>query len=283
MKRNKFEPQMDTDKHGFSNNMKYFVWLNEQQQGPFDEDAIQKMVSEGQISHETLLCPEGGQLDWTSAKDLFPPASPSAAIAETVSTNELQPATNQVPIASAEYQDNGTRLLIRLTSGMELKIKSIRLYDEVALSEINAKRDQVLKSFQGVSTGLGSIGSIGWVLATSVVIGAVEGALSAAAASSGTNLLLEVIRMEQKLRNEGVFIPVGNIENIEIPMPGLWRVPYKREVRICTGVNFWSEKQYENRQVTFAFIHSGDEFIFVRDEDDSIHSIRWSAIEHYIC
>jgi hypothetical protein len=262
--------------------MKYFVWLNEQQQGPFDEEAIQKMVSEGQIAHETLLCPEGGEFNWTPAKELFPPDLSSVANAEPVSTPELQPTTNQTPVASVEYEDNGTRLVVRLTSGLELKIKSIRLYDEVVLSEINSKRDQVLKSFQGVSTGLGSIGSIGWVLATSVVIGAVEGALSAAAASSGTNLLAEVIRMEQKLRSEGVFIPVGNIENIEMPMPGLWRVPYIREVRICTGVNFWSEKQYENRQVSFAFIHSGDEFVFVRDEDDSIHSIRWSAVEHYI-
>jgi hypothetical protein len=250
--------------------MKFFAWLNEQQQGPFDEETIQKMVSEGQITHETLLCPEGGDLDWTPAKELFPPDLSSTLAQETTT------------VSSAEHEDDGTRLEIRLTSGLELKIKAVRLYDEIVLAEINSKRAQALTSFQGVSTGLGSIGSIGWVLATSVVIGAVEGALSAAAASSGTNLLAEVIRTEQKLRNEGVFLPVGKIENVETPIPGLWRVPYKREARVQTGVNFWHEKQYGNREVPSAFIHSGDEFVVVQTDDGSICMIRWSAVERYV-
>ena len=61
--------------------MKFFVWLNEKQQGPFDDETIQKMVLEGQITHETLLCLEGGDLDWTPAKELFPPDLVSAHIA----------------------------------------------------------------------------------------------------------------------------------------------------------------------------------------------------------
>jgi hypothetical protein len=132
---------------------------------------------------------------------------------------------------------------------------------------------------QGVSTGLGSIGSIGWVLASSVVIGAVEGVLSAGAAASGTNLLAEVIRMEQKLRTEGVFFHVGKIENLETPI--LWRVPYKRTARVEAGKNFWGEKQFESREIPSAFIHSGDEFIWVQTDDGSVCSIRWSTVERY--
>lgn len=215
-------------------------------------------------------------MNWVPAKELFSPSDDA-----TVSPTALAPTQEKFSISPTYHEDDGTRLEIHLVSGLELKIKAIRLYDEIVLAEINLKRAQALKSFQGVSTGLGSIGSIGWVLATSVVIGAVEGALSVAAASSGANLLTEVIRMEQKLRMEGIFLPVGKIENIETPIPGLWRVPYKREAQVEAGVNFWHQKQFEKREVSSAFIHSGDEFISVQTEDDSIYSIRWSIVERY--
>src|ERR1035441_1274208 len=54
---------------------KFFVWQQDQQQGPFDQETIQQMISEGQITGETLLCPEDGGLDWTPAKELFFPGS----------------------------------------------------------------------------------------------------------------------------------------------------------------------------------------------------------------
>ncbi len=260
--------------------MQFFVWLNDQQQGPFDEETIQRMVSEGQIANETLLCPEGGDLDWTPAKELFPPdflATPRKAVVCSPGPPVLEKPADSL----ARREDDGTRVEVRLTSGVVLKIKAVRLNDETALAEVNAKRAQALKSFQGVSTGIGSIGSIGWVLATSVVVSAVEGALSAVAASAGTNLLAEVIQLEQKLRSDGVFMPVGVIENIEAPVPGLWRVPCKRGAMVQTGVNFWNVKQFENREVPSALIHSGDEFVGVQTDDDSITSVRWSAVELY--
>ena len=263
--------------------MKFFVWLNDQQQGPFDEETSQQMVLDGHITHETLLCPEGGDLDWTPAKELFPPDLPpeSSAIAGPTSgesvTTEIKPWD-----FSVQQADDGTRLRVRLVSGLELKIRAIRLYDEGALAEIITKRAEALKKFQGVSTGLGSIGSIGWVLASSVVIGAVEGILSAGAAASGANLLTDVIRMEQKLRTEGMFFAVGKIDNIETPVPGLWRVPYTQKKKIKTGVNFWSVEQFEVRDFHHAFIYSGDEFLAVQTDDDSIQLIRWSKVEHFI-
>jgi hypothetical protein len=263
--------------------MKFYVWLNEQQQGPFDDETIQKMVLDGQITHETLLCPEGGDLDWTPAKELFPPDSSSESSAVAVIPSGESDSIEIKPWDfSAQQADDGTRLKIRLASGLELKIRAIRLYDEVTLAEINTKRAEVMKKFQGVSTGLGSIGSIGWVLASSVVIGAVEGILSAGAAASGANLLTDVIRMEQKLRAEGLFFAVGKIDNIETPVPGLWCVPYNQKKRIKTGVNFWSVEQFEVRDFPSAFINSGDEFLAVQTDDASVHLIRWGSVEYCI-
>jgi len=270
--------------------MKFFVWIDEKQQGPFDEETIQKMVSEGQITHETLLCPEAGNLDWTPAKELFPSetsteafiVSPRNTLAEEIRVTGNNSAFDSQPFDFSGFQsDDGSRLHIRLTSGLELRIKAVRLYDEFVLANINLKRAEALQKLQGVSTGLGSLGSIGWVLASSVVIGAVEGVLSAGSSASGINLLAEVIQIEQKFRSEGLFIAIGKTENIETPIPGVWRVSYSQKQRVKTGVNFWSEEQFEMRDIPNALIHSGDEFVSFQTEDDSIHLIRWTSVEEY--
>src|SRR5437868_2805360 len=54
--------------------MSYFAWLNEQQEGPFDEAAIRKMISDRRIVKATLIYAEGGK-DWSPAQDLFPEVS----------------------------------------------------------------------------------------------------------------------------------------------------------------------------------------------------------------
>jgi len=53
-------------------------------------------------------------------------------------------------------------------------------------------------------------------------------------------------------------------------------VPYSRTIRS------WREKQYVNRQVPSAYVHSGDEFILVQADDGSARSIRWSTVEQYV-
>jgi hypothetical protein len=177
--------------------------------------------------------------------------------------------------------DDGCWLDIRLDSGAEMGIKAVRLYDEISLARINAKRSDAVNKLHGVSTGLGSIGSVGWVLATSVVIGAVEGVLSSSMEASGVNQLAQVIKMEQNLRTKGVFFQVGKIENIETPIPGLWRFSYTRKAHVEVGVTLLGYRKYELRDVQYAFIHSGDDFVTVGTKDGSVCSIRWSAVERY--
>ncbi len=257
--------------------MKFFAWLNEQQQGPFDEETIQLMISERQITHDTLLCPEGGDLDWTPAKELFFQDSIPDSFTPLPSIDEI----------SVEQSDNGSRLEIRLNSGAELKIKAVRLYDEIALTELNSKKAEAMKMFQGVSTGFGPWGSIEWVLAASAVIGAAEAVLSAGASSEGARLLGEAIQAERKLRNEGVFFTVGNIQFIENPIPGFWRVPVKKDIQIKVPVYkifVVKELPTETRtaKVTSAFVHNGDEFISMMADDNTVSSIRWNAIERYV-
>ena len=259
--------------------MKFFVWLHDQEQGPFGEETIQKMISDGQVSHETLLRPEDGELDWTAAKDLFPQESVTEGFAATSSPPVL---ANGSPIElrvhdhlSFVYQppkENDNSLVgIRLSSGVELKVKAVRLYDRNVLSEIESKKAEAAHNNEGVSTGFGAWGSIGWVLATTAVIGAVEGALSAHTATKGMDLLSDAIRMELDLRNNGVFLPVAAIDNIEHPYPETWLV-------LGESTYFFGGK---SKKYSSSFIHNGDEFIVVQTEDGSVCSVRWSSVEHY--
>ena len=232
--------------------IKFFVWLNEQQEGPFDEKSIQQMLSEKRITKDTLICPEGGGLDWIPVKDLF--------------LQDLLPESFIVPTSVdnlLEQSDDGSRLDIQLNSGEELKIKAIRLYDELALAKLNSKRAEAMKMLKGVSTGIAPWGSIGWVLAASAVIGTVESVLSAGTTTTGAKLLQEVIQIERNLHQRGVFFPVAKIQYIGTPTPDFWKAYRKKN------------------HATSAFIHNGDEFITVMTEDGLDCSIRWTAIGRY--
>jgi hypothetical protein len=249
--------------------MKFFVWLNDKQEGPFDEEAIRQMLSQGQIAQDTLACPEGSE-DWVSVKDLFFKDSLPESFADISSIDEtVSTSTN-----------DGSYVQIRLNSGTELKIKAICLYDENLLAALNSKKAQAAKMLQGVSTGLGAIGSIEWVLGASIVIGAAEAVLSAGASSTGIKLLEEAIQADRKLRNEGVFLIVSKIHSIEHPVPRLWRLRGKKMAQVEIVTSLASSKM-ETRAVFTTYIHNGDEFLSVVTDDDSVQSIRWSAVEHY--
>jgi GYF domain 2 len=259
---------MDTEEHGLNadffekhkDNMKFFALLNEQQQGPFDEEAVQKMISGGEIKRDTLVCSEDGDVAWTPAKELFFQDSLPESFIPPQSIDEML----------AEQSDDGSRLEIRLNSGADLKIKAVQLYDEIELVKVNSKKAEAMKMLKGVSTGIGPWGSIEWVLAASAVIGAVESVLSAGATSAGSSLLEEAIQAERKLRKEGVFFPVSKIQYIENPAPGFWRalaIKQKTGTRIKTAAS--------------AFVHNGDEFISLMTDDNLTCSIRWSAVESH--
>jgi len=233
--------------------MKFFTWINDQQQGPFEEEEPWKMLSEKQITRDTLVYPEGGDFDWTPVKELLFQDSLPESFVQPLSIGEM--ATSQI--------DDGSRLMIWLNSGAELKIKTIQLYDEIALARVNSKKAEAMKMLKGVSSGIGPWGSIEWVLAASAVIGAVEAVLSAGSTSTGSSLLKEAIQAERQLRKEGTFLPVGKIHNIEDPLPGSWRAFAKKA------------------KVKATFVHNGDEFISVMTDDDSTCSIRWNAVERY--
>lgn len=262
---------------------KFFVWQEEQQQGPFDHEVIQEMLASGQITDETLLCPEEGDLSWTPARELSlegsRPETPPARAETNESSEGAVESMAEIKINkfhSFFYQptenEENVSVEIKMQSGGELKIKAVRLFDESILLAIAAKRAEAAQGSKGVSTGLGSIGSLEWVLASSLVIGAVEGVLSAATNKAGTSSLAEALRLEQLLRKQDLLIPVGIIQNIEHPVPGLWRAVGEMRFQIP------DREPSSNKS---ALIHDGGDFLAVQTDDGALRSIRWSSVEAY--
>ncbi len=148
---------------------------------------------------------------------------------------------------------------VRLTSGSSLNIEAVRLYDELKLQELAEAKAKAMEMLDGVKNPYAAIGSPLWVVFSSTVTRAMETHLSEKSAQGGFNLLQQVAWHEKALRDQTSFFHVGQIQEIEHPLPSLWRVP-----SAPTG-----------------FVHEGGEFVFVRDSEQQTYSIRWGAVECY--
>ena len=150
---------------------------------------------------------------------------------------------------------------IRLGPGVLLKIKAVKLYNERELMELNANKATAMHLLQGGGDGSisGVIGSPSWVLIAGTLQNLAMTHVANKNAAKGAAMATAIIAQEQHLLEQAVFFPVGRIHRIDQPSPEIWRA-----------------------QITSTpFVHSGDEFVLVKDLDDSICSIRWNAVEYY--
>jgi hypothetical protein len=151
---------------------------------------------------------------------------------------------------------------VRLTSGVVIEIKAVRLYNEIDLNSLAAEKANAFQLLEGVSDPYAPWGSPGWVVLASTVSKMLEQRLSRQAGQKGIALLRDIAERERRLRGDVRFFPVGQIQEIASPAPSLWRVPPQSDA--CPG-----------------FVHSGDEFVMVKGKDGVVESIRWSAVEQY--
>lgn len=182
--------------------------------------------------------------------------------APNVSVPPVLPPTELFPSQLVWFGNENSSLELRLISGLRIQAVAIQLFDAVRLQELATKKALATQSLGGVSTGLGAIGSLSWVLVSTVVIGAIESSLSKGAEKNGMAMLREIRVQEEKLRQQGRFVPVGQIYEIEHPSPNLWRT---------TPMDGFS----------LGFTYGGDEFVTLKDSAGLTHSIRWTCIEYY--
>jgi hypothetical protein len=240
--------------------MNYYLWLNEQQQGPFEEGEIRELLRTGEITGDTSAYTEGIG-GWQPLHALFPEIAASVVPTALPTTSEGENAPPPSPPRTdgpARFSGKDSFVEVWLAS-RSVKIKEVLLFDEVKLQELMGQKAEAMRLMEGEQSPYIPIGSVTWVILASTVTRALEQNLSEKSAHQGRQLLQHIATQEKALREQKMFFHVSEIQDIEHPIPGLWRV--------LVGPR--------------GFIHEGGEFVFVKDVENRTYSIRWTSVDSY--
>lgn len=167
-------------------------------------------------------------------------------------------------------------LTITLTSGAQYDITHIMLYDGVSIERTQRLHAEAMNNLQRVSTGIGFWGSPGWVIGGSLALSLLEQAASDATAKKGVQQLDEVASMREIIRDGGQFVPIADIENIDNPIPSLWRAIVQR---VATKQPVFTTNA---ESVLVPLVHHGEPFVRIRVSDASTLFIAWERVEQYV-
>jgi hypothetical protein len=151
--------------------------------------------------------------------------------------------------------------IITLVSGDRLVVREVLLYDENKIVEINSLKARAGNELQGFTTGLGFLGSPGWVIGGALALGAVESMISNSKQKAGFQLLRFAADKINQLPNNSVFVSIDRIRNLQTPNPQSWSA--------MTSIG------------SARFIHNGEDFVTVRTADGEI-AFRWSQVASYV-
>lgn len=173
---------------------------------------------------------------------------------------QIAPHTEPPPVSELVWFGSEASVVeIVLTSGAALKIKEVRLYDAKELNDLAAQKKRAAEMLSEVSSPCGTVGDPLWEVFARKNTKMIEERESREAAQTGLALIQKVAEQERNLREGVKFFPVGRIQDMEIPVPDRWQV-----------------SSAESK-----FVHSGDEFVTVKDSGGVVKSIRWSCVESY--
>jgi hypothetical protein len=178
-----------------------------------------------------------------------------------------------------------------------LKVHGIELYPAAELAKVAAMRADAARGLGGVSTGLGFIGSPGWVIGASAALGFLESALSEASKKSAIRLLAQAEEIAAAVRARGLLFRIEDIEQIDRPSPSAWMGNSIASQPVYTG----AMKHYDLEDFLFkhgkrradiidnyvsvpvkqAFAHTGEDFVVV-DTELGLMNIRWSSVVGYV-
>lgn len=140
-----------------------------------------------------------------------------------------------------------------------IQVNEVKMFHTKAVAHWRALMASAQEKMGGVSSGIGFIGSPGWVLSGAVVLGAIEGALSSANAKAGMKIVSQAAEFMNEMRNRAVYVRISEIENVDIPNPDAWQA----------------------RQGGISFSMLGEDFVAVRAMDGAELMVRWSAVNSY--
>jgi len=192
--------------------------------------------------------------------------------------------------------DSEPRVLLEMTSGKQLIASRVMLYPELQFQEVLLLRAKAQEKMGGFSTGLGFLGSPGWVMGGATALGVVESLISNSKIKKGLELLKEAAEKHETLKTQGVFFAISSIDGIDQPNPANWRAAHVSQFQIDLNPMGLLEKgraiqRYEisRDQITngiakvtapMGYLHNEDEFVWVEVDDQST-AVRWNFVECY--
>jgi hypothetical protein len=159
---------------------------------------------------------------------------------------------------------NPSELRIQLTSGTSLTVLEVFLCLEEPLRRSDALRLKAAEGLKGVSTGIGFWGSPGWAIGGAIGLRLIEGFVSNSIAKAALHDLQEAARLASEAMQEGLFIPVAEVDGVALPQPSLWR-----------GLLRQADGAYR------AYTHDGQGFIRVNTRESGVLCVLLDKIETY--
>lgn len=196
---------------------------------------------------------------------------------------------------------------IGLSSGQIISVGRMMLYPSKLVEQAVALKAQAMAKMGNFSSGIGFIGSPGWAIAGSLLVGALEGAVNSKNNHEGASLLRKASDIAEEAKARGVLVDVNNIANVFHPSPSLWHANHLFEEtvsfeglreyeidKLCERHNFKRSEIYKrgifsdlellqkskNSQWSDNLIHNGEEFVIVETNGRIVH-IKWECVNFY--
>ena len=189
-------------------------------------------------------------------------------------------------------------LEIMLSSGMQLDISHVELFDELIVTEIATLNAQAAAKLGRTSSGIGFVGSPEWVIGGTIVASVLAKAASNQAAKEATEMLLQAQAQAAELRSIGRFFPVESMNCSDPSNPQSWFAVAEEPIARTydtTGWEGWRKRALIEKyavpasqgQVRFTvsvegarFVHDGGGFVRARASERTL-GIRWSEVVSY--
>lgn len=182
-------------------------------------------------------------------------------------------------------------------SGRTVRLSEIELLPEERVLEWRRLTALAQQQLGTVTTGVGFIGSLGWVAAGTLVVGALEGLLTSAAQKEGLRSLSQAQSIFEELRWSGQSLRIDQIDRLDLPYPTAWRgstevgvVIDLRTLSRAEAAALAADRRLSGQDavdfkitsyVARNFIAASDEFIAGHCADCGRIKIRWSAVDSY--
>lgn len=183
-----------------------------------------------------------------------------------------------------------------LVGGKLITVDSVVLFEERYVREIARLKADASKQMGGVSTGLGSMGSLGWVAGATIAIGALEGILSKASRAAAVQSLQRAAELLSEMQKSALLCEMSGVLNVSAPDPLLWRFPVRRPAPFdLSALNYYERSKLltehgkkksdiVNNTVTVSqdmhLVSDGGEFLKFKTSIGLIN-VRWSSVEAY--